>query len=84
QGKVDSEEGCLSIPGIHESVKRFETVTVEAQDESGELFSVTADGLLSICLQHEIDHLDGVLFIDYLSQLRKQLIKKKLRRIEKF
>ncbi|MCL4159598.1 UNVERIFIED_CONTAM: hypothetical protein GTU68_034488, partial [Idotea baltica] len=82
EGKVVSDEGCLSIPGIHESVNRFEKVLVEAQDENGEELSIEADGLLGICLQHEIDHLDGILFIDYLSQLKKQLIKKKLRRME--
>lgn len=75
-GKRSGEEGCLSIPGYREIVERSDLVTVRAQDESGKEFEFEADGLLSVCVQHEIDHLDGVLFIDRLSRLKKELFKK--------
>lgn len=77
QGLVDSEEGCLSIPGINGMVPRAELVQVRAHDVRGDEFEVTTGGLLSICIQHEIDHLDGRLFIDYLSSLKRQRIRKK-------
>ncbi|ANJ68419.1 peptide deformylase [Halothiobacillus diazotrophicus] len=83
QGMVDSEEGCLSIPGINDTVSRAELVKVQAQDERGEAFEVTTDGLLAICIQHEIDHLDGRLFIDYLSPLKRQRIRKKFDKVLK-
>lgn len=83
QGMVDSEEGCLSIPGINDTVSRAELVKVLAQDERGEAFEVTTDGLLAICIQHEIDHLDGRLFIDYLSPLKRQRIRKKFDKVLK-
>lgn len=81
EGEIDSEEGCLSIPTIREKVKRAERVVVKAQNELGEEIEIEADGLFGICLQHEIDHLDGVLFIDYLSKLKNQLIKSKLKKL---
>lgn len=65
------EEGCLSIPGIFEKVERPEFVTVEAQDQHGEHFILEADGLLAVCIQHEYDHLHGILFLDHLSRLKK-------------
>ncbi len=81
EGEVDSEEGCLSIPTIREKVKRAEKVVVQALNELGEEIELEADGLFGICLQHEIDHLDGVLFIDYLSKLKKQLVKSKIKKL---
>lgn len=76
EGSVSSEEGCLSIPEYRESVKRAENIVVEAFDRSGKPFRMDADGLLSICLQHEIDHLHGVLFIDHLSRLKREMFKR--------
>ncbi len=77
-GFEEMQEGCLSVPGIFENVERAEEVTVQALDENGEQFTCQADGLLAVCIQHEIDHLDGKLFVDYLSPLKRQRIKKKL------
>ncbi len=77
QGETKSEEGCLSCPDLLVEVKRFETVTVEALLPDGEETTIEADGLLAICLQHEIDHLDGVLLVDRLSSLRRNLYQKK-------
>ncbi|MCB0336929.1 MAG: peptide deformylase [Bdellovibrionales bacterium] len=74
-GNTSSEEGCLSIPDYRDSLKRNTQVTVEAQNRNGEKFSVEADELFAICLQHEIDHLDGILFVDKLSRLKKNLFK---------
>jgi len=82
QGTVDSEEGCLSLPGINGVVKRAKRVTMRAFDVDGEPFEVEAGGLLSRCIQHEVDHLNGILFIDRLSALKKQLIKRSLDEIE--
>jgi peptide deformylase len=73
-GSVCNEEGCLSFPGIHEEVKRAERVRVRAQDTAGEPFEVEAEGLLSIAIQHENDHLDGKLMVDHLSLLRRRLV----------
>ncbi len=72
------QEGCLSIPGYYEDIERAKTVTVEALDKEGQSFELQAEGLLSVCIQHEIDHLDGKLFVDYLSPLKRQRIRKKL------
>lgn len=77
-GTTISEEGCLSVPGNYAKVERAETVKVKALDENGEEFELDADGLLAICIQHELDHLKGVLFVDYLSPLKRQRIRKKL------
>lgn len=76
-GVTFGEEGCLSVPDVTESVERADTIRVRALDRNGEAFEITADGLLSVCIQHEIDHLDGKLFVDHLSQLKQQRIKKK-------
>ncbi len=77
--KVRGEEGCLSVPEIYEFVERFEQVHVKAQDIHGEPLEFTANGILSICIQHECDHLEGKLFVDYLSSLKRGRISKKLR-----
>lgn len=77
-GSMINEEGCLSVPNCYASVERAETVTVEALNEKGEKHQVSADGLLAICIQHEMDHLEGKLFVDYLSPLKRDRIKKKL------
>jgi len=78
EGECVGEEGCLSVPGIYESVKRSERVGVRALNLEGETFELAADGLLAICLQHEIDHLDGKVFVEYLSRLKLARIKAKL------
>ena len=77
-GETTYEEGCLSVPGIYDTVTRAERVTVEACNEKGEKFTLEADGLLAICIQHELDHLDGKVFVEYLSQLKQTRIKGKL------
>ncbi len=73
-----SEEGCLSVPGIYESVRRFQHVRVSSLDRDGNETEVEAFGLLAVCIQHEMDHLDGKLFVDYLSELKRQRIRKKM------
>lgn len=75
-GKISSEEGCLSIPEFRETIPRYKTIRVEAQDIKGDIFEFEADGLLSRCVQHEIDHLNGILFTDHLSRLKKDFFKK--------
>lgn len=77
-GSTISEEGCLSVPQSYAKVDRAEQVTVKALNENGEEYTYEADGLLAICTQHELDHLMGKLFIDYLSPLKRQRIRKKL------
>lgn len=77
-GTTISEEGCLSVPGNYAKVERAEKVTVRALDAEGKSFDLEAEGLLAICIQHELDHLKGVLFVDYLSPLKRQRIRKKL------
>ena len=77
-GSTISEEGCLSVPGNYAKVERAEAITVKALDENGDTFELDAEGLLAICIQHELDHLKGKLFIDYLSPLKRQRIRKKL------
>ena len=76
-GETETEEGCLSVPGVYEIVKRPEWVRVSALDRDGRTREVEAEGLLAVCIQHEIDHLDGRLFVDYLSRLKRQRIRKK-------
>lgn len=78
EGEEQMDEGCLSVPGFFETVKRAERVKVRALDRDGASREIEADGLLSVCIQHEIDHLDGKLFVDYLSSLKRQRIRKKL------
>ena len=83
QGEKEIREGCLSVPGIFDNVYRAEAITVEALDQHGKLVTHEADGLFAICVQHEIDHLEGKLFVDYLSPLKRQRIKKKLSKQQK-
>lgn len=82
-GETSYEEGCLSVPGIYETVNRAERVKVRALDRNGKPFEVEADGLLAICLQHEIDHLDGKVFVEYLSTLKQNRIRTKMKKLEK-
>lgn len=77
-GTTISEEGCLSVPDNYAKIDRAENITVEALDRDGTPFTLDATGLLAICIQHELDHLQGKLFVDYLSPLKRQRIKKKL------
>lgn len=77
-GEQVCEEGCLSVPGIYEKVTRSERVKVRALDPQGEPFTLEAEGLLAVCIQHEIDHLDGKVFVEHLSQLKQSRIKAKL------
>ena len=79
-GEIESDEGCLSVPGFYEPVKRFSEIKLEAISLNGESFSLEAKELLGICIQHEIDHLDGKLFVDYVSKTKRQLIRKKLKK----
>ncbi|GGN02230.1 peptide deformylase [Shewanella xiamenensis] len=82
-GDFCNEEGCLSVPGIYAKVDRAEFVTVKALDRHGNEFTVEADDLFAICIQHEMDHLKGKLFVDYLSPLKRQRIKQKLEKAAK-
>ncbi len=82
-GETVYEEGCLSVPGIYDKVTRAERVTVRALDRDGKPFELKADGLLAICLQHELDHLLGKVFVEYLSELKQSRIKTKLKKREK-
>jgi peptide deformylase len=80
EGEQETPEGCLSVPGFYELVKRADRVRVRALDRNGEPFELVADGMLAVCIQHECDHLDGKLFVDYLSSLKRQRIRKKLQK----
>jgi peptide deformylase len=82
-GETLYQEGCLSVPGVYEEVKRFEKIVVEYQNLKGEPQTLEADGLLAICLQHENDHLDGIVFIERLSAFKKNFFKKKLTKNKK-
>jgi peptide deformylase len=77
-GESDIEEGCLSVPGIYELVPRSERVKVRAYDQNGTAFTLEAQGLLAVCIQHEMDHLQGKVFVEHLSQLKQQRIRAKL------
>ncbi len=81
EGEIDYEEGCLSIPDVREIVRRNSSIQVRALDHEGREKIIDADGLLAICLQHEIDHLNGVLFIDRLTPVRRELMRKKIQRM---
>jgi peptide deformylase len=86
EGSETCEEGCLSVPGIFAEVSRAERVRVAAQDPDGEPFEEDLDGMHAVCLQHEMDHLEGKLFVDYLSPLKRRMVSKKLekqRRIDR-
>lgn len=78
EGTQEYEEGCLSVPGVYSKITRAARVRVQAQNLDGEPFEIEAEGLLAVCLQHEIDHLDGKVFVDYLSQLKQNRIRTKL------
>jgi len=82
-GIEESEEGCLSVPGFFEKVKRAEHIKVKALNKDGQSYEFEARDLLAVCVQHEIDHLNGKLFVDYISPLKRQRIKKKLEKIHK-
>jgi peptide deformylase len=82
-GEQDYEEGCLSVPGVYETVTRAEKVTVEALDKAGKPFTLHAEGLLSICIQHEMDHLLGKVFVEYLSPLKRNRIKTKMIKMQR-
>ncbi|MDT8438511.1 MAG: peptide deformylase [Wenzhouxiangellaceae bacterium] len=80
EGAQLCEEGCLSVPGEYAEVERAERISVRALDRDGTPFEVEADGLLAVCIQHEIDHLDGKVFVDYLSPLKRRMIEKRMRK----
>jgi len=82
-GIEKSEEGCLSVPAYYADVERAESITVQALDQKGEMFELEADELLAVCIQHELDHLQGKLFIDYLSPLKRQRLQKKIDKLAK-
>ena len=77
-GIEETEEGCLSVPGVYETVKRAEEIRVRALDRNGKQIELEASGMLAVCIQHEMDHLEGKLFVDYLSDLKRTRIRKKL------
>ena len=79
-GECEGDEGCLSVPGIYEKVRRSERVRVRAQGLDGQPFEMAADGLLAVCIQHEMDHLEGKVFVQYLSPLKQNRIKTKLQK----
>lgn len=79
----DYDEGCLSVPGFYETVSRPQRVLIKAQDQTGKAFELDAQGILAVCIQHETDHLDGKLFVDYLSSLKRQRIRNKLEKDHK-
>ncbi len=83
EGEEEMDEGCLSVPGYYETVRRAEKIRVKAQDTNGEFFEIKADGLEAVCIQHEMDHLDGKLFVDYISNLKRDRIRKKLEKLKK-
>lgn len=83
EGIEETEEGCLSVPGIYDKVTRADRIRVRALDRDGKQIEFDADGLLAVCIQHEIDHLDGKLFVDYLSDLKRTRIRKKLEKERK-
>jgi peptide deformylase len=83
EGIDETEEGCLSVPGIYDKVTRAEKIRVRAHDRDGKQIEMDADGLLAVCIQHEMDHLEGKLFVDYLSDLKRERIRKKLEKDRK-
>lgn len=82
-GSQEYEEGCLSVPGVYESVTRAESIVVEALDRNGKPFVLEADGLMAVCIQHEIDHLLGKVFVQYLSPLKQNRIKTKMQKMQR-
>ncbi|MFT7257006.1 MAG: peptide deformylase, partial [Candidatus Azotimanducaceae bacterium] len=82
--EIETNEGCLSIPGFYEPVVRFEKIQVKALNQRGQAFITDANDLLAVCIQHEMDHLEGKLFVDYISTTKRQLIRKKLIKQQKY
>ena len=82
-GEIEWEEGCLSVPKYYESVKRANKIKVRALNEKGETYEIEADELLSVCIQHEMDHLNGILFVDHLSKLKQRRLLEKLKKTAK-
>jgi len=80
EGEAVAEEGCLSVPGYYDKVRRAARVTVRAQDEQGEVFELVAEGILAVCVQHEMDHLAGKVFVDHLSPLKRARLTTRLRK----
>ena len=80
EGEAESEEGCLSVPGYYDKVVRAEKITVRAQNEHGESFELSTDGMLAVCVQHEMDHLVGKVFVDYLSPLKRARLAARLKK----
>jgi peptide deformylase len=83
EGSAPGEEGCLSLPGIYDKLERAARIRVRALDRNGEPFELDAEGMLAVCIQHEVDHLEGKLFVDYLSELKRQLIRRRLQKERK-
>jgi peptide deformylase len=83
EGDEETEEGCLSVPGIYDMVRRSRWIQVEALDRDGKPFTLKVDDLLAVCIQHEIDHLDGKLFVDYLSEIKRGRIRKKMEKLRR-
>jgi peptide deformylase len=83
EGKGPGEEGCLSLPGIYDKLTRATRIRIRALNLQGESFEMEAEGLLATCIQHEMDHLDGKLFVDYLSELKRQMIRRRLEKERK-
>ena len=82
-GEIESEEGCLSVPSYYENVKRADNITVKSLDQNGDVVEIDVSGMLAVCIQHEIDHLGGILFIDHLSKLKQKRLKKKTQKKSK-
>ena len=82
-GEIESEEGCLSVPSYYENVKRASNIRIKSIDKNGNSIQTNASGVLAICIQHEIDHLDGILFVDHLSKLKQKRLKKKAQKKSK-
>ena len=79
--KIESEEGCLSVPGFYDKVERYNNIKYKSSDFEGNIKAYQAEGLLAVCIQHEIDHLNGKLFVDYLSDLKRDRIAKKIQKL---
>ena len=84
EGEVECEEGCLSVPGYYDKVVRAEKITVRAQNERGEPFELSTDGMLAVCVQHEMDHLIGKVFVDYLSPLKRARLATRLKKKQRY
>lgn len=83
EGSAESEEGCLSVPEYYDKVTRAEKIKLRSLDRFGKSFELEAEGLLAVCIQHELDHLDGKLFVDYLSSFKQQRVRKKMEKISR-